>query len=382
MKAIICGIDPSNSFLENELSKFYSRIKLIEEMNKYYQQRELEAVKLEFNELWLRIVQMKKYSQNAKMIYYQIAPYFEEKNLKSLVSLKFDSIVFPNGLINDQLYCFSGLSGGGKTSLAIMITTTLLSGCNPLCDVQGEQKPQKVLYVNLEQEETEIEKRIISCFSAMNDLSRAIPYSMMMDMIKLSGNQNLLVATQIFRIFSKNLKILNLEDFPSNDVEDICNIIVEETKKQDFGIIIIDQNQNIKGSEDVQERNATSLRKLAKQVHLPVVLLSQMNKFSQNEARNPDGSINPNKITGSALKGTNSIEQQASNVVFVLPTKKKKTIGKHEAEIVNIVTSKGRYGGGNIQMIFLKEFNIFLDFEDNISIESKECEEVNINGNL
>lgn len=382
MKVEINGINHSSSFLEDELTKFYSRIQFIEEMECYYQTILLDAIRLEFNGLWLRIVKMMNYSEDAKMIYYQLAPYFEEKNLKPLISSKFDSIIFPNGWIKDQLYCFNGLSGGGKTSLAIMITTILLSGCNPLFDVQNVQKPQKVLYINLEQEKSEIEKRIISCFSAMNNLSQAIPYSTMMDMVKLCGNKNLLVATHIFRIFSENLKILNLEDFPSNDVDDIFHIIVEETKKQDYGLVIIDQNQNIKGSEDIQERNATSLRKLAKQVHLPVVLLSQMNKFSQNDARNPDGSIDPNRITGSALKGTNSIEQQASNVVFVLPTKKTKKIGEYEAEIVNIVTSKGRYGGGNIQMLFLKEFNIFLDFEDNISIESSEMIEVNINGNL
>ena len=370
------------SFSQDELAKFYSRIKFIESFNSNYREIALKLIRKDFRDLWLRVKKMRNQSKDAKMVYYQISPYFEDLNLKSMISNKFDSIVLPNGWLRGQLYCFSSNSGGGKTSLAVMITTALISGCNPLYDESNKQDPQNVLYINLEQDETEIEKRIISCLSAFNNVEKAIPYSDMMNPSKLSGNENLLVATQVYRLFSDRVKILNTEDFPSLDVDDICDVISKQTMKKKYGIVIIDQNQNIKDSDLIQERNATRLRHLAKSIQLPVVILSQMNKGSQTEARNPDGSLNPNKITGSALKGSNAIEQQSSNVVFILPTKKIVEKFDYEAELVNIITPKGRYGGGDIQMLFIKQFNLFVDPDSDLRVENEDEEVVSYNAKL
>lgn len=54
-------------------------------------------------------------------------------------------------------------------------------GVNPQHKDHIEQKQVHVLYINLEQAQEEVEKRFVSCFSALNDLDRAIAYSDIMN---------------------------------------------------------------------------------------------------------------------------------------------------------------------------------------------------------
>lgn len=255
-----------------------------------------------------------------------------------------------------------------------MISVVLISGLNPLFPEKGRQKQSKVLYVNLEQATEELEKRAISLFSAMNDVSHGIAYSSLMNAGNLSGEENLRnlkMGSYLYSKFSHNLKILDNSAFDSNDIDDLCKKITAVHNENHYDMVIIDQYSNIKESDEVSERIATTLRNLARELNLSIIILAQMNKVSQRESMNEHGVVDVNKISGIALKGASALEQQASNVTFILPSGKHKCQYGIEGSVVSIVNKKGRYGSGKqISMLFLSEYNLFVDIDEVDTIKS------------
>lgn len=370
----------SNSFDVNQddVTRFFSQLNSIQGMNKEFQSVALATLQSEFKELWERVKKYADSSKKAKILYLKMAPYFEKENMGSLISKEFDTIILPQGWIPSQLYTISGLSGGGKTSLAVMMTTVLIGGINTFHS-QIKKDTHRVLYVNLEQQRIEIEKRIISTLSILNDLDHAISYADMMDIAKFDDTRDLNTAIDLFYGVIDNLKIIDYEDFDSNDVDDVCKGITEQTKENDYEIVFLDQFVNLKDSEEISERNANALRNLARTLHIPIVVLTQMSKESQRVAMKSDGTFDANKISGIALKGASSLEQQSSYVTFILPTGKKQKFHGYDAEVVTIANKKGRYGQGEIQMLFVKAFNLFVDLP---RVEYKEKTERKVKVNI
>lgn len=255
-----------------------------------------------------------------------------------------------------------------------MISAVLISGFNPLFSEKDKQKQAKVLYVNLEQANEELEKRMISLFSVLNDIKSGIPYSSLMNAKNLSDKdslQNLKIGSYIYSKFCENFIILNNNDFDTNDIDDIYKKIMEVHSQNHCDIVIIDQYSNIKDSDEISERIATTLRDMARTLNIVVIVLAQMNKISQRESMNENGIVDVNKISGIALKGASALEQQASNVTFIIPAgKQKKQYGK-DGKVVTVVNKKGRYGTGDqISMVFLSEFNLFLDIKEVDTIDN------------
>lgn len=371
MEVKVMGFDsnkPIKGIDADELEQLVTEIELLKYIKKDYAELITSNLKVNYSQLWERLTAMKEQSSYAKMRYYQLLPYFETGNLEAMISKEFDNQILKNGWIPGQLYVVSGLSGGGKSSLAIMISAVLISGINPLFPEKRRQKQAKILYVNLEQANEELEKRMIALFSVLNDVKRGIAYSSLMNAKNLNDKdslQNLKIGSYLYSKFCKNFDILNNYDFDTNDIDDIYKKIKQIHSKNHYEIIIIDQYSNIKESDEVSERIATTLRDMARELNVPVVVLAQMNKISQRESMNEDGIIDVNKISGIALKGASALEQQASNVTFIIPSgKQKKQYGK-EGKVVTIVNKKGRYGTGNqISMLFLSEFNLFVDIKE------------------
>ena len=103
---------------------------------------------------------------------------------------------------------------------------------------------------------------------------------------------------------------------------------------------------------------------MARSLDLPVLVLGQMNKLSQQDSMNENGQMDINKISAISLKGASALAQQSTNVTFIIPTGKTKIVNGHQGEIVLIANKKGRYGcGEGVKMLFLKQFNLLLDLE-------------------
>lgn len=376
---IITGIDTSNSNLKktdtiqnDDLVELYDDISLLPYCHEDLKKHFIEMIHEKYSELICRIVKQKDFTPTTKKIYLQLLPYIADANLMPLVSEEFDNNIFPNGWIKGQLYTISGPSGGGKTALGIMFSTVLMLGVNPQHKNHIEQKQAHVLYINLEQAQEEVEKRFVSCFSALNDLDRAIAYSDIMNPSEIKKLADYNFASHLYSCYSSNLTILNPNDFSSLDIIDIERKVINVCRKEYIHFIVIDQYQNISGSEEISEHIATELRNMARNLDLPVLVLGQMNKLSQQDSMNENGQIDINKISAISLKGASALAQQSTNVTFIIPTGKTKIINGYKGDIVLIANKKGRYGcGEGVKMLFLKQFNLLLDLEDDKKISNK-----------
>lgn len=371
LKPIITGIDISNSNLEkttiiqkDDLVELYDDIGLLPNCHEDLKKHFIEMIREKYSELICRIVEQKDFTPTTKKIYLQLLPYISDANLMPLVSEEFDNNILPNGWIKGQLYTISGPSGGGKTALGIMFSSVLMLGVNPQHKDHIEQKQVHVLYINLEQAQEEVEKRFVSCFSALNDLDRAIAYSDIMNPSEIKNLADYNFASHLYSFYSSNLTILNPNDFCSLDIIDIEGKVKDICQKEHIDFVVIDQYQNISGSEEISEHIATELRNMARNLDLPVLVLGQMNKLSQQDSMNENGQMDINKISAISLKGASALAQQSTNVTFIIPTGKTKIINGHQGEIILIANKKGRYGcGEGVKMLFLKQFNLLLDLE-------------------
>lgn len=323
LKPVITGLDINSSNFEkntamhnDDLVELYDDISLLEYCHEDLKIHFIEMIRKKYSKLICRIVEQKDLTPTTKKIYLQILPYISEANLMPLVSEKFDNNILPNGWIKGQLYTISGLSGGGKTALGIMFSSVLMLGVNPHYKNHIDQKQVHVLYINLEQAQEEVEKRFVSCFSAINNLDKAIKYSDIMNPseIKKLGNYNF--ASHLYSFYSSNLTILNSNDFLSLDITDIEKEVIDICQKTYIDFVVIDQYQNISGSEEISEHIATELRNMARNLNLPVLVLGQMNKSSQQDSMNENGQIDINKISAISLKGASALAQQSTNVTY------------------------------------------------------------------
>ena len=80
---------------------------------------------------------------------------FSQNSISAGISCNFDATLFPNGFMNGELTVLSGVSGGGKTALSIMITSILIGGYNRFLE-NPEHFTNPVIYVSLEQPKHQI----------------------------------------------------------------------------------------------------------------------------------------------------------------------------------------------------------------------------------
>lgn len=101
---------------------------------------------------------------------------FSQNSISTGISCNFDTILFPNGFMRGELTVLSGISGGGKTALSVMITSVLIGGYNRFLE-NPEHFTNPVVYVSLEQPKHQIQARIISTLLSLNAEEDIISYS-------------------------------------------------------------------------------------------------------------------------------------------------------------------------------------------------------------
>ena len=94
MKAIITGIDISNSNLEkttiiqkDDLVELYDDIGLLPNCHEDLKKHFIEMIREKYSELICRIVEQKDFTPTTKKIYLQLLPYIFDANLMPLVRI-------------------------------------------------------------------------------------------------------------------------------------------------------------------------------------------------------------------------------------------------------------------------------------------------------
>ena len=140
--------------------------------------------------------------------------------------------------------------------------------------------------------------------------------------------------------------------------------LASELAKQgkELGLIVIDYMQLIRGTgkkteSRQQEVSETSrmLKALARDLNVPVMALSQLNRNSESKGRTD------NKPQLSDLRESGSIEQDADVVMFIHRERKKQQDGEAEpVQDAKIIVAKQRNGPiGDVPLLFLNSITRF-----------------------
>lgn len=246
------------------------------------------------------------------------------------------------GLKNGELYIIAARPSMGKSSLALRIGLNIADKYN-------------VLFLSLEMSTEQLVNKIISIYSK-------VPLYKI-----LSGKLSTEETRRISEESTKLLKVkMIFDDAPNQNIADIRSKCYKLKLFQDIRLIIVDYLQLCVASKsESREREVSlisqSLKGIAKELNVPVIALSQLNRnLELRKNRRPQLSD---------LRESGAIEQD-SDVVLFLYRDDYYGIDKDENDnstenIAELIIAKNRLGAtGTIKLYFDKEYADFKNLAD------------------
>lgn len=305
---------------------------------------------------------------------------FSHNSIASGISDNFDAILLKNGLMFGELTVLSGVSGGGKTALSVMLTTVLIGGYNRFLE-NPEHLTNPVIYVSLEQPKHQIQARIISTLLSLNEENNFLSYSDILNFNEVSSKRSLNLGFNLFELYRKNLLILDKTDFGGTpNVQDLNyaleNRITFFDKKP---LVIIDRYENIDGANNYSDDFIVrEIKAFAEINRVPVLLQAQMNKSAITTSSKNSGKFDETKISSNSLKGTSGLEHHASEVLIIVPDGSTREFEGVPSKFVTIIHPKSRFGcNDSIKMLFRGQDNIYVDYNETRGRKKKVEDEIN-----
>ena len=243
-----------------------------------------------------------------------------------------------SGLQPSDLLIIAGRPAMGKTAFAMNLARNA---------AMQSDFPGSVAVFSLEMSVQQIAMRMLACEARVNmKLLRTGRFSAD-DWRKLAAASGSLAESPIF-----------IDDTPAISVTDLrskCRRLKKETGK--LNLIIIDYLQLMSGRADAERREqeiseiTRSLKGLAKELDVPVIALSQLNRSLESRA--------DKRPMMSDLRESGAIEQDADIIMFVYRDEvyNPDTPDKGMAEII---IGKQRNGPvGSVELVFIKEYAKF-----------------------
>ncbi|RHW48532.1 replicative DNA helicase [Bombilactobacillus bombi] len=247
------------------------------------------------------------------------------------------------GLHEDELIILAARPGVGKTAFALNVAENV-----------AVHTPTTVAIFSLEMGAEQLASRLL-CAQGSIDANNL-----------RTGNlndeewQNLIVATGILSRTS-----MYIDDTPGVKMAEIrakCRRLAKETGN--LGLIIVDYLQLIEGTGQENRQQEVSvisrqLKKLAKELHVPVIALSQLSRgVEQRQDKRP---------MLSDIRESGSIEQDADVVAFLYrddyyndDNEDEDAIEDTNAGEVEVIVGKNRSGPrGTVKLLFVKSYNKF-----------------------
>lgn len=288
------------------------------------------------------------------------------------ITPKFDEKFFPRGFVKGEMYAITAPTGGGKSSFAVFLATSLLTGYNP--NFKEVVPARKILYVTLEMPREFIRSRIVSTLSAFNDINHAVPYVEIITK-RIEDDEcfkNYMIAEKTYDLFQNNLKILDSSDFPSLTPEDVTTGIENAMKVFDPDLVILDQIVNIAAEDPSNDtKSPLLLRQLAGSTDKNILVVTQMSKDEMKKSYKGN-CFDVSKLSSASLRGSSNLEQQAADILIL--SKDSEKIEKYGRFInkMDVKSAKSRNGS---EELFWLGFDgcsgFFFDLEeDDDSIES------------
>ncbi|MCL2259737.1 MAG: replicative DNA helicase [Fibromonadales bacterium] len=201
-----------------------------------------------------------------------------------------------NGLQNSDLIILAARPSMGKTALAINIATN------------AAMEGKTVLFFSLEMPAQLIVERVLSSIAGVNlsDLRKGKVYS---------DVQKTLFA-KVEDLKEKPFYIDDTIDMQAFDLLSKCRVFKRKHNNK-LDLVVVDYLQLMKIRGDVERRdigvaeNSLMLKKLAKELQIPVVALAQLNRNVENRT------VSGGRPQLSDLRDSGSIEQDADMVWFI-----------------------------------------------------------------
>lgn len=275
------------------------------------------------------------------------------KNIEETAASKKSVLGVPTGFIDldrklggfrpGQLIIVAARPAMGKTSFALNLASNM-----------AIQYDKKVGIFTMEMESDEVLMRMMSSASevSMDNMLKGFGMNQK-KMLRIAGAAEVLSGKEIY-----------IDDSGANTILDIrakARRLKAELKGLDA--IVIDYMQLMSSSRNRENRQqeiseiSRSLKILAKELGLPVIALSQLNRGLESR---PD-----KRPMLSDLRESGAIEQDADIVIFIYRDEVYNEETTEEPGIAEIIIGKNRHGAiGKIKLRFLNEFTAFRDLSE------------------
>jgi replicative DNA helicase len=238
------------------------------------------------------------------------------------------------GLQNDELVVLAARPSVGKTSFALNVIRHVIV-----------EEARSVLFVSLEQSRIEIAERLLCCHARVDSHKVRKGNLSADDMDKLISAGEVLSQSKLF-----------IDDTPGQNMLRIAANARRLKHRHDVGLVVIDYLQLIDPDsrrDSRQEQVAAISRRLkflARELHIPVVALAQVNRSSEDRQ--------DHRPRLSDLRESGAIEQDA-DTVMMLHRPELHEPGQHEG-IIEVIVAKQRNGPtGEATLTFIKQYMRF-----------------------
>lgn len=249
-----------------------------------------------------------------------------------------------------QMIVLAARPSVGKTSLAMNFAEHAMIP-------DGGRKPSGVVVFSLEMTAAQLAMRLI-CSRARVDMKR------IRDRV-ISKQDSAEIANTVKELKQAPLWI---DDGSSSTILDIRAKARRLHTKSPLGLVVVDYLQLIRGTDNRVQREqqiadiSRGMKGMAKELNVPVVVLSQLNRESEKENRDP---------RLSDLRESGSIEQDA-DVVFLLHRPKKRDEDESvdegglpgDVEHIKLIIAKQRNGPvGEVDLTFVRRYTRYENFK-------------------
>ena len=260
-----------------------------------------------------------------------------------------DKMLF--GFQRQEMIILAARPSMGKTSLALNFVEAAAVPANK------KHAPVPVLLFSLEMSSAQIALRMM-CSNARVNMQRLRDGFVgrdSEDTARLGRSAEALKAAPILVDDSSNLTIMELR-------AKARRVSQKMRDKGGLGLVVVDYLQLVSGSDPKANREqqvaeiSRGLKAMAKELHVPVIVLSQLNRSSEKENRVP---------RLSDLRESGSIEQDADVVLMLARPKDADEKFQTASDAADLIIAKQRNGPvGEIKLTFLKDIT---RFENHIS---------------
>jgi replicative DNA helicase len=250
------------------------------------------------------------------------------------------------GFQRGDLIIIAGRPSMGKTAFALNIAQYASIHAQP---------PQPVAVFSLEMSKEQLVTRLLCCEARVDASRLRTGHLIDSDWDKLMRGASALHESKIF-----------IDDTPAISVLELRAKARRLKAEEGIGLIVIDYLQLMRGGPSIESRQqeiseiSRSLKALAKELSVPVVALSQLNRSLENR---------PNKRpVMSDLRESGAIEQDADVIMFVYRDavycdkckNKEMTCDEDHERSAEVIIGKQRNGPiGTVNLVFMGEFTKF-----------------------